>query len=148
MWRLKAKKILQNSAMHATFLWILFSKCRIWIQGSGSVGYVSSSICFSNLFERQRKQDSSSRWTLTLILWFNLRLGVYSIWSWIFIAHHIWRLFLKIKIYSGNSTSSLESAKKVFRWYIHGGVMKKNTPRWFQEYLEASSTRLRSAWGL
>ena len=148
MWRLKLKKDSTKFRNACHILLDPFSKFGIWIQGSGAAGYVSWATSFSNLFERQRKQDSSSRWTLTLILWFNLRLGVYSIWSSIFIAHHIWRLFLKIKIYSGNSTSSLESAKKVFRWYIHGGVMKKNTPRWFQEYLEASSTRLRSAWGL
>ena len=128
----------KDSTMHATLFWILFPKFGIWTQGSGAAGYVSSVIYFSNLFGRQRKEDSKSRWTLSLIRRFNLRLEDYSIWSVIFNAPHIEDYFWRFEIYSGKSATQPRSNQK----------STQRTQRWFQKYSEACSTRLRSARGL
>jgi hypothetical protein len=45
-------KFLTYYTMHAMNFWIFFPNTRIWIQGSGAAGHVTSMAYFSNLFAR------------------------------------------------------------------------------------------------
>jgi hypothetical protein len=85
---------------------------QIWNLDS-RLGYVSSSICFSNLFGRQRKEDSNSRWTLSLILWFNLRLRGYYIWRAIFHRTPYEDYFWRLKSTRARAPRNLEAPRKI-----------------------------------
>jgi hypothetical protein len=74
----------------------LFQNLRIWIQGSGAVGHVSSMTYFLNLLE-DKDRRLKIELTLSLILGVNLRLVGYSIWSASLIA-----LRIKEDNYSGH----------------------------------------------
>jgi hypothetical protein len=75
--------------LHATILWILYSKT--WgfgFKARGAAGHVSSATYFSNLLE-DKDMKLKIKLTLSLILRGNLRLGGYSIWSASLITPHI-----------------------------------------------------------
>jgi len=87
-------------------IWDLNSRlegCRIHVIGD----------LFFKFFWKARVEDS--RWTLGLILRFNLRLVDYSIWSAIFIAPHTEDYSWRLGFYSGKSTAQPQSSQKSTR---------------------------------
>jgi hypothetical protein len=78
---------------------------------------------FSN-FWNIRAEDLRTNLTLSLILWFNLRLGGYYIWCASFIAPHIKE---DLKTTRGMSTSRPRCSQ---------GSIRKTPSRWYSEELE------------
>jgi hypothetical protein len=105
---LTIKSLLSYIACHDS-LDPLFQNLGIWIQGSGTVGHVSSATYFSNLLEHKDTR-LKIKLTLSLILRVNLRLGGYSIWSASFIATPYKR---RLHNYSGHEhlTASMQPRK-------------------------------------
>jgi len=102
-------------------IWDLDSRLR-------AAGYVLSAICFSNLFGKQRKEDSNSRWTLSLILHFNLRLRGILHMECNFHCTPYMRIISKdLESTRARAPHSLDASRKVLRKDIKGGVLKKST---------------------
>jgi hypothetical protein len=115
------KSLLSYIACHDS-LDPLFQNLGIWIQGLGAAGYVSSAIYFSNLLEDKDKR-LKIKLTLSLILWVNLRLRGYSIWSASLIAPHIKKTGQLLRAWV---LHSLDAAKEVLGGY-HQDEVRENS---------------------
>jgi hypothetical protein len=108
----------------------LFQTLRIWIQGSGTAGHMSSATYFLNLL-KDKDRRLKTKLTLGLILQVNLRLGGYSIWSASSIAPHIKK---DLTTTWGMSTSQPRCSQ---------GSTRKTPSRWSSVELEDA---FRSTW--
>jgi hypothetical protein len=108
------------------------------IQGLGAAGYVSSAIYFSNLLEDKDKR-LKIKLTLSLILWVNLRLRGYSIWSASLIAPHIKKTGQLLRAWV---LHSLDAAKEVLGGYHQDEVRENSkTPSEVLGCLQYSATK-------
>jgi hypothetical protein len=98
----------------------LFQTLEIWIQGSGTAGHVSSVTYFSKLLE-DKDRRLKIKLTLSLILWINLKLGDYSIWSACSIVHHIKEDLTTTRAWAPHS---LDAAKEVLGRHLQDGAFK------------------------
>jgi hypothetical protein len=123
------------------FFGSFFPNLGIWIQDSRTAGRMSSMAYFLN-FLKDKDRRFKTNLTLSLILWFNLRLEGYSIWGASSIAPHI-----KEDNYSRHEHLIVLMHP---RKYSEGTFKMKfeKTWRYLQKYSEAYTTRLRRARGL
>jgi hypothetical protein len=108
----------------------------------GGCGHESSATYFSNLPE-DKDRRFKIKLTLNLILWVNLRLGGYSIWSANLITYHIKKTG---QLLGALAPHSLDAARKVLGGHLHDGVWENSKAP--SEVLGHCGTRLRRARGI
>jgi hypothetical protein len=133
-------KVRTYFTMHATTFWILFSNLGIWIQGTGLQDTCHQWHIFQ-IYLEDKDRKVKSNLTVRLILWFNLRLKGYSIWSAIFIAPCIKEDYSRYE-HAIASRQSRKYSEDTFN------TMFGRTQRRLQKYTKGCSARLLRARGL
>jgi hypothetical protein len=108
--------------MHATILWIFFSKSKdLDSKLRGCRIHIINGLFFKFIWKMKIKRFNTNL-TLSLILRFNLRLSGYSIWSAIYIAPHVKE---DLRLLGARAPHNLEAIKEVLGRHFQDGVSEE-----------------------